>query len=167
MGRREMKSGEWETIKRIFALTILLTFIFSSTAFPAELRIARDLGVSLRAGALIPVFAETNTECAEGLSASTMGRISMGTGALNRPGILEHEQVTPRDTVETYDIIIEEEKKHNIYKEVAAFVVASAMVGYIVYLLINPGDNEQKSETNTGKDTPKPFLRTLIRVPIP
>lgn len=56
------------------------------------------------------------------------------------------------DTVEIYDIEIYEEKDRNIYKEVVIYTLVVAAVGYFVYTLIKPEDEEVVEEG--GKEPP-------------
>lgn len=58
----------------------------------------------------------------------------------------------PADTVEIYDIEISEEKDRNIYKEVAIYTLVVVAVGYLVYTLIKPEDEEVVDEG--GKEPP-------------
>ena len=56
------------------------------------------------------------------------------------------------DTVEVYDIEITEEEDRNMYKEVAIYVLVAAAVGYFVYTLIKPDDDE--AADSGGKEPP-------------
>ncbi len=56
------------------------------------------------------------------------------------------------DTVEIYDIDVYEEKDRNIYKEVVLYTLVVAAVGYFVYTLIKPEENEPVDEG--GKEPP-------------
>ena len=58
----------------------------------------------------------------------------------------------PADTVEVYDIEISEEKDRNIYKEVAIYTLVVVAVGYLVYTLIKPENDEVVDEG--GKEPP-------------
>lgn len=60
------------------------------------------------------------------------------------------------DTVETFDIELEEEKGTGFYKELAAFIIVAAMVGYMLVTIIKP-DEEEETDTGNGKDIPGPF----------
>lgn len=57
------------------------------------------------------------------------------------------------DTLETFDIEVEDESERNVYKEIAIFLIVGAAVGYVVYLLIKP-DEEDSGDTNGGKEPP-------------
>ncbi len=59
------------------------------------------------------------------------------------------------DTMEVYDIEIPEEEERNIYKEVAVYVLVVAAVGYFVYTLIKPDDEEVVDDG--GKEPPFPL----------
>ena len=67
------------------------------------------------------------------------------------------------DTLETFDIELEEERGGNLYKEIAIFAIVAAMVGYMVITLLDPGD-EEKDSAPDGKDIPGPFFG--ISVPL-
>ncbi len=66
------------------------------------------------------------------------------------------------DTLETFDIELEE-KEENLYKEIAIAAIVAVMVGYMVITLISPGEDEKEPSPN-GKDIPGPFVG--ISVPI-
>lgn len=74
-----------------------------------------------------------------------------------------HYSALPSDTVEAFDIEIEEEGP-GLYKEIAVFLIVAAVVGYMVVKIINPGDEEEKEE-NGGKEPP-PF-NSVIGVSVP
>lgn len=61
------------------------------------------------------------------------------------------------DTLETFDVELEEEKEGNLYKEIAIAAIVVVMVGYMVITLFNPGEEEEESPSN-GKDIPGPFV---------
>lgn len=61
------------------------------------------------------------------------------------------------DTLETFDIELEEENGGNLYKEIAVVAIVTAMVGYMVLTLLDEGDEEEES-TSGGKDVPGPFI---------
>jgi hypothetical protein len=65
------------------------------------------------------------------------------------------------DTLETFDIEVEEEGGLN-YKEIAAIVVLAAFITYMVIVLITP-DEEEEVPDNGGKPTPG----AAVHVPIP
>jgi hypothetical protein len=64
-----------------------------------------------------------------------------------------HFTALAADTMETFDIEVEEEGDRSLYKEIAVFLIVGAAVGYIVYLLIKP-DEEEGEDTNGGKEPP-------------
>lgn len=72
------------------------------------------------------------------------------------------------DTLETYEIEVEEKKERSLLKEMAIFLVAAAVVGYIVVQLIKPGENDGSSD-NGGKEPPlNPDLVPAFRIyPLP
>jgi hypothetical protein len=60
----------------------------------------------------------------------------------------------PSDTVETYDIEIEEDKGKSLYKEIAVFVIVAAMVGYMIITLIGSDEEQAGGSDNGGKPIP-------------
>lgn len=58
------------------------------------------------------------------------------------------------DTFETYEIELEDEGKKGInYKAIVGFSIAAAFVGYALYIMIVP-DEEEAVEKPPGKDPP-------------
>jgi hypothetical protein len=57
------------------------------------------------------------------------------------------------DTLEMYDIELEEEDGGNIYKEIAAYIIVAGVVGYMIYTLIKPEEEEESVPTG-GKEPP-------------
>ena len=66
------------------------------------------------------------------------------------------------DTLEMYDIELEEEEERNIYKEIAVYVIVAAAVGYMIFKLIEPEEEEPVSDG--GKEPP---IAAPISVSIP
>ncbi|MBN2185215.1 MAG: hypothetical protein JW746_07795 [Candidatus Krumholzibacteriota bacterium] len=67
------------------------------------------------------------------------------------------------DSIEVIEIELEEEKKSNIYKEIAAVAVVTAFAVYIIVTVFFPGDDSTPEESD-GKDIPTlgisiPFTR--------
>jgi hypothetical protein len=96
------------------------------------------------------------------------GEHELDLGSLARAGAgsaLPRGSLAPMraDTLETFDIELEKKEQRNIYKEIAAFVIIAAMVGYIVVTLIDPGDEEEVPDTG-GKDVPTAFLGITVPV---
>jgi len=60
----------------------------------------------------------------------------------------------PEDTVETFDVQIEEEKGPGIGKQLAVFAIITAVVGYAVISLMSSDDEPTKSSTTTGRQPP-------------
>jgi hypothetical protein len=58
------------------------------------------------------------------------------------------------DTVETFEVQIEEEKGPGIGKQLAVFAVLTAVVGYAVISLMSSDDEPTKTSTTTGKQPP-------------
>lgn len=66
------------------------------------------------------------------------------------------------DTLETIDIVVEEDKKTN-YKEIAAYVIIAAMAAYVLYTLLKPDEDETEPEDD-GK--PTPMTRIAVQLPL-
>jgi hypothetical protein len=62
------------------------------------------------------------------------------------------------DTVETFDVQIEEEKGPGIGRQLAVFAIITAIVGYAVIDLMQSDDETSKTSGSSGKPTP-PFSR--------
>jgi len=60
------------------------------------------------------------------------------------------------DTVETFDVEIEEEKGPGIGKQLAVFAIITAIVGYAVITLLASDDEPAEPSKPPGKDPP-PF----------
>jgi len=70
------------------------------------------------------------------------------------------------DTVETFDVEVDEEKGPSMAKEIAVFVVITAIVGYAVYTLLDPDDTEEPTDSGGGgKDGPDPPVLVGFRIP--
>ncbi|MBN1885560.1 MAG: hypothetical protein JW876_08565 [Candidatus Krumholzibacteriota bacterium] len=71
----------------------------------------------------------------------------------------------PPDTVETYDIELEEDEGPGLTKEIVMFAIIAAVVGYMIVTLIQPDDDETSvDDGGSGKPTPTatlaiPFVR--------
>ncbi len=63
-----------------------------------------------------------------------------------------------QDSVETFDVELEEEEGPGIYKEVVMVAIVAAAVGYLVYMMIDPGEEEEAS-TDSDSGKPIPFVR--------
>lgn len=70
------------------------------------------------------------------------------------------------DTVETFDVEIEEEKGPGIAKQLVIFAVITAAVGYAVIVLMKSDDTEKKSGP-PGKEPPSFARGAFISVPFP
>lgn len=68
------------------------------------------------------------------------------------------------DTLETFDVELEEEKGSGFYKELAAFIIVAAMVGYMLVTIIKPDEQDEETDPGSGKDIPKAF--TGITIPL-
>jgi hypothetical protein len=67
------------------------------------------------------------------------------------------------DTLETYEIELEDEGKKGInYKAIAAVAITAAFLGYALYLFLDPGDDEEEETDGGGK----PFPGAAFSIPI-
>ncbi|MCX5752534.1 MAG: hypothetical protein NTW97_02675 [Candidatus Krumholzibacteria bacterium] len=67
------------------------------------------------------------------------------------------------DTVETFDVEIEEEKGPGVGKQLAVFAVITAIVAYAVIVLMQSDDEPEKTTKLPGKDpNPLPTSASLI-----
>ncbi len=66
------------------------------------------------------------------------------------------------DTLETYEIELEDEGKKGInYKAIVGLAIAAAFVGYALYVMIVPGEEEEAPVEPPGKEPPA----ALITIP--
>jgi hypothetical protein len=71
------------------------------------------------------------------------------------------------DTVETFDVEIDEEEGSSMIKELAVFAVITAVVGYAVYTLLDSGDTEEPTDSGGGgKEGPDPPVSVGFRIPL-
>lgn len=94
------------------------------------------------------------------------------TGMLDLSGLAGHSSAilsstaslstaAARDTLETYEIELEDEGKKGVnYKAIAGFTIAAVLVGYMLYIMLVPEEEETKVEP-PGKEPPI----TLITIP--
>jgi len=69
--------------------------------------------------------------------------------------------VAAADTLETYDIELEDEGKKGVnYKAIVGLAIAAAFIGYALYIMLVP-DEEEETEDIPGKDPPV----ALITIP--
>jgi len=70
------------------------------------------------------------------------------------------------DTVETFDVQVDEEKGAGIGKQLAVFAIITAIVGYAVIELMK-SDSGKSTESNTsGKPTPGVAASARITIPL-
>lgn len=72
------------------------------------------------------------------------------------PGALGSLRSFAADTVETFDVEIEEEKGPGIGRQLAVFAIITAIVGYAVIELMASDDEPAEPSSPGGKD-PNPF----------
>ncbi len=70
------------------------------------------------------------------------------------PGALGSLRSFAADTVETFDVEIEEEKGPGIGRQLAVFVIITAIVGYAVIELMASDDEPAEPSKPPGKDIP-------------
>lgn len=64
----------------------------------------------------------------------------------------------PSDTTETYDIELTEEKGSSLFREIAVVAVVVAMVGYMVYVML---DKDELEPVTNGGGKPGPVAQAL------
>jgi hypothetical protein len=69
------------------------------------------------------------------------------------------------DTVETFDVEIEEEKGPGIGKQLAVFAIITALVGYAVIELMKTDDEPAKTSKPAGKEPP--FAPSAVGISVP
>ena len=65
------------------------------------------------------------------------------------------------DTLETYEIELEDEGKKTNYKAIVGFAIAAAFIGYAIYIMIVPDEEEEAPADPPGKEPPA----ALITIP--
>jgi hypothetical protein len=70
------------------------------------------------------------------------------------------------DTVETFDVEVEEEKGPGIARQLVIFAIITAAVGYAVIVLMKSDDSEKEKEPS-GKEPPTVARGALISAPFP
>jgi hypothetical protein len=69
--------------------------------------------------------------------------------------------VSGRDTVETFDVELEDEESGGrLYREIAVVAIVAAVAGYVVYLIVGAGADTAPADA--GSDKPTPFARTPL-----
>jgi hypothetical protein len=76
---------------------------------------------------------------------------------LSAPGALSLRSFAA-DTVETFDVEIEEEKGSGIGKQLAVFAIITAIVGYAVIVLMQSDDEPVEPSKPGGKEIPTSSL---------
>ncbi len=93
------------------------------------------------------------------------GRAANSIGSLELLGACLATSISPVDTIESIDeeIVFEEGRdRRKLYGEIAAAVIVVAAVGYAVYLMIGPSE-EEKPQNSGGKPVPMFFRIPLFR----
>ena|GEM_PF-4517911 len=94
--------------------------------------------------------------------------LSLGDLTISAPKLSLNSEATHvyfrSDTLETFDIEIEEKSGLSKYKEIAIAAVLVAIATYVIIELIEPDEEEEDSGTNSGKQGPDPI--PCISIPI-
>ena len=90
---------------------------------------------------------------------------SAGETCFSEPGMLDLSGMTlpacaSADTLETYEIELEDEDTGINWKAIIGFTIAAAIVGYALYVLLVP-DEQEEAEEPPGKEPPV----SLITIP--
>ncbi len=73
----------------------------------------------------------------------------------------------PGDTVETFDVEVEEEKGPGTAKQLVIFAIITAAAAYAVIELMKPDDSERKPDSGgNGKEPPTISRSALVSVPL-
>jgi hypothetical protein len=70
------------------------------------------------------------------------------------------------DTVETFDVQVDEEKGAGIGTQLAVFAVITAIVGYAVIELMKSDDGKSTDSNTSGKPTPGVAASARITIPL-
>jgi hypothetical protein len=69
------------------------------------------------------------------------------------------------DTVETFDVDVDEDKGPGIGKQLAIFAIVTVIVGYAVIELLKPDDTESTGSKTSGKPTPDTVAPVGFKIP--
>jgi len=122
--------------KSVLVLTVIGTLVSAQQAWAESVFTPRGFD-SIRVRASDPLMPASASGPASGPGASGFRSIAA-------------------DTVETFDVQIEEEKGPGIAKQLAVFAVITAIVGYSIVVLMKSDDEPEATSTLPGKD-PYPF----------
>jgi len=68
------------------------------------------------------------------------------------------------DTIETFEVEVEEDKGPGVIKQLVIFAVLTAIAGYAVFTLLD-SDDETENDKPGGKDPPV-FSAAVMRIPL-
>lgn len=106
-----------------------------------------------------------NAKGAARLEELTLQPLSLAESAAAGAGLLRGDFVaTGADTVETFEVEIEEDTGPGIVKQLAVFAVITAIAGYAVYTLLDT-DEETPTPDTGGKEYPEPSVVIPFSVP--
>ncbi len=137
-------------MKRYFrkALILLMTGTFVSATQAALARPGSEAAGEARESC----FTETDMLDLSGMTIES-GAMMPAAGSQN--------SFSAADTFETYEIELEDEGKKGInYKAIIGYTIAAAFIGYALYILIVPDEEEEEPEL-PGKEPPV----SLITIP--
>ena len=121
---------------------------------------ARTALVALAAGTLLwapPARSESVFSPVAAAGRTETGGVSLklAESAMTRETFAARYADAGQDTIEAFDVELEdEERERSLYKEIAMVAVAAGVVGYVVYLLIDPGGDDAPADDGNGKPTP-------------
>jgi hypothetical protein len=125
--------------KGILILTVIGTFVSAQQAWAESVFTPKGFD-SIKVPASVPLVPGSASAPASG------------------PGAMSFRSIAA-DTVETFDVQIEEEKGPGIGKQLAVFTIITAIVAYSVIVLLQSDDEPEKTSKLPGKD-PNPFPTT-------
>ena len=119
--------------------------------------------VSAQQASAESVFTPKGIEAAGAGGTPRVGTMAAPTLAFG--GSLSDYRALAADTVETFDVEIEEQKGSGVGKQLVIFAVITAAVAYAVIVLMQSDDEETtEASGSTGKDGPAP--PSAARIPV-
>jgi len=106
-----------------------------------------------------PAAGETRESCFTETDMLDLSGMTLESGAM-MPAVGNYSSFAAADTLETYEIELEDEGKKGInYKVIIGYTIAAAFIGYALYILIVPDEAEEEPEL-PGKDPPVALITT-------
>lgn len=90
------------------------------------------------------------------MTLSASAPVNMLSASMENSGAVLLSSMDTLQTIDEISLLDEDRDGHNILKEIAIFAIVGAAVGYAVYLMISPGEEERPPEDG-GSGKPAPF----------